>query len=286
MRVHTTLFLASGLPGITATLALDDDAFLPDYLERINLRPRSESNDLLDIVAAPTLVVQLSYDDGVPAGTLTWVFGRVRWKDFVGDDVDHALVKWYGKALDDQGLPPGWQPFLEAPPPPAFEPIRGVPPAATPPRCSAAPPDWLDGPWLDNILGNNCYNYAANVAPDGHGVALPGKGTSNVISRGADADELRRGCAADKLRFLRTLPSTCPDPGGHIVALINRADSRGGFHFFRLNRDQTWSHKDGPRAARNTDDAGRRIINLERASFGYRFEFVGYFHCPPDHEVD
>ncbi len=287
MRAYTTLFLTSGLPGIQVELTMEDQ-FLRDYLHRVAPRPRDNNNDLRRVVGAPTLVVRLATTKGEPRGRLTWRYGRVRWEDLVGEDPTHLLLDWYVGAIQPLvalQLPHGWLDLIGAPPPLTSATIQAVPKTGTQPRCTLAPPEWLDGPWLDDILGNNCYNYAANVAA-GSMVALPGKGTPFLIGSTPTVQDLKRGCQADGLSLLTTLPATCPAATGHVIALILRASVFGGFHCFRLNEDQTWSHKDGPDAATNLDDDDGVIQRLDTARFCYPFTFVGFFHCPPNHSVD
>jgi hypothetical protein len=287
MRAFTTLFLTCGFPGVASELEMDSE-FLNGYLSAVSLEPRTATNDLRRMVGAPTLVVKLTTDEGVPIGTLRWRFTRVRWEDFVGNDQSVQLVQWYSKAVERTriALPLGWQAQLMAPPPQTYARIQGAPHTGKQPKCTAAPPEWFDGPWIDDILGNNCYNYAVNIAAESNGPAIPGKGTASLIGNTPSVADLKRGCKADKLKLLGALPSSCPSATGHIVAVILRASNFGGFHCFRLNRDKMWSHKDGPDSATDMDDAGNQISKLDTAEFGFVFDFAGFFQCPSNNRVD
>lgn len=70
-------------------------------------------------------------------------------------------------------------------------------------------------------------------------------------------------------------------------------DPGNTYHFYRQDRDMTWSHKDGSFPATNVDASGKPIIDVEQANrdYGYRKEdkkvinytdFCGYFCIPTD----
>jgi hypothetical protein len=293
MRAVATLYLTSGFPSITVELMMDD-AFFQKYVDEIPFQPRSASNDLRVALGAPTLIVELMTDAGELRGTFTWRFRRVLFDNAVGQDHDQLLIDWLRQAYDlasattPISLPDYWIKELTAPEPVGVERIRGVPP--DPPRlpqCPLAPSDVFMGP--STGLMSNCYNYACNVRADGAGPAMPGRNSPNAISDRPTIEDLHRACVADGLRFRERLNGICADSDGHVVALINRPPANRGYHFFRLNRDGTWSHKDGQQIARQTDDTvpnGVTITSLTTADFAYPYEFVGYFYCPSRHRVD
>jgi hypothetical protein len=293
MRAVATLYLTSGFPSITIELTMDD-AFFQKYVNDIPFQPRSPSNDLRVALGAPTLVVDVTTDAGEPRGTFTWRFHRVRFEDAVGQDQDRLLVDWLQQAYNlvagttPISLPDYWLKELMEPEPIGVKRLRGVPP--DPPRmpqCRLAPSDVFMGPAME--LMSNCYNYACNIEGDGAAPAMPGRNSPNAISDRPTIEDLRRACAADGLRFVERLNGVCADSDGHVIALINRPPQNRGYHFFRLNRDGTWSHKDGQGIARKTDDTipnGVTITSLTTADFAYPYEFVGYFYCPSRHSVD
>lgn len=284
MRARTTLYLTSGFPGIVADLLMDD-AFFASFRNKIFAVASDPDLKLRRAVGAPTLIVELSHDDGTPVGTLTWRFHRVKFGERVGEDIDASLPEWYRQALNLAAttigpLPEAWLKALTAKEPDGVRRCENVPPdPPTMPQCPMAPQDMTVGPFFDPP--SNCYNYACNVpAIDGQS-AIPGR-PDDEIRPESTPEHLVQACALDGLTPLESLPAECPAAAGHIVALINRPPNHNGFHFFRLNRDCTWSHKDGPAGAEIFDDSDppRIIRSLTTAEFAYPFVFVGYFHCP------
>lgn len=55
-----------------------------------------------------------------------------------------------------------------------------------------------------------------------------------------------------------------PSPEDHIIAIHHLKQ-----HYWRLDSDGTWSHKDDVKPATNKDDSGNVIANLEEAKFLY-----------------
>jgi hypothetical protein len=204
----------------------------------------------------------------------------------LGEDPSRALVDWLAQELQRKpaaALPASWRTHLEREVATGESPIHGIPSGpTTSPRCTTACTDWMSGPWDD--LRTNCYGYACRT---GSGIAIPGKGGGEPIGSSSTVDRIRAACESDGLRYLpEGLPAEC-GTSGWFIAVVWRRAGLGGFHSYRLNRDGTWSHKDGSRFARSVDDTQRPIEALQTAWFHYgdEFRFVGFFHCPPGHRV-
>jgi hypothetical protein len=147
------------------------------------------------------------------------------------------------------------------------------------PRAPAFPGNVM--PWTDATVGNNCYSYANNESATKSTPPIPGKHDSNVtfnqqsLMTGAKQDKLVATVPPDRL------PAACPDgeAEAHYLAICLREQTGQArdFHCLRLDADGTWSHKDGKKRVRNTDDTGTPITDLRTARFKDQLTFVGFF---------
>ena len=174
--------------------------------------------------------------------------------------------------------------------------IAGLnPPDAPKINCANAPSLPSAKDWTTHRDYNNCYNYANDVLniDEFSMAALPGTMTampSSTVTSTVKAvlrtqilkDDVTR-VAGDKV------PSTCPAANRHYMAIVLRhhpgSTAVMDFHCFRLDQDGTWSHKDGTKLPRNTDDAGTSpaagnvITDLTQAKFDGDPVLVGVYRA-------
>jgi hypothetical protein len=134
------------------------------------------------------------------------------------------------------------------------------------------PDYWNDGGTAQD--NNYCYNYAANKRTDTK--AQPGRAAGVMCGSphsGCSAEEAARLATADGF-IPTTLQVGCADNRA-LVALFGREE--GDFHWYRQDRDGTWSHKRGYDVAKNTDASGHLITDIENFDRGDYPILVGYF---------
>ena len=89
---------------------------------------------------------------------------------------------------------------------------------------------------------------------------------------------------------LTSRDAPCP-PSSYKGALV--VDPGQTYHFYRQDRDGTWSHKDGANPATRLDASGQSITDVEQANHNYGYskrdqravhyeDFCGYFCIPTD----
>lgn len=177
-----------------------------------------------------------------------------------------------------------------------IEAIDGVDSGAAP-NCSGAlayPPllIWRQDPGKSN---NHCYNYANDVF--GTLAAVPG----GQLLYDMTELELHQQLVADGLVPVSTTPKVLPvachqDPNAHLVAACQRLKNPAAqnkmengvlvptyrdFHFLRFDATGLWSHKDGVKLQRNTDNKGKALTDLSAAKFKYKHYWVGYYWTYP-----
>ncbi|HVR97950.1 MAG TPA: hypothetical protein VMW27_15130 [Thermoanaerobaculia bacterium] len=118
------------------------------------------------------------------------------------------------------------------------------------------------------ISNNNCYNFAANHRTNTF--AQPGRISGHLyssltcssVSTAAQWDGWFNGCqSADNLTIaLVTWPGV-------------------DFHFYRKCASGIWCHKPGSTAARNYDNSGNIITNVETCNRGGYTSFCGYWYA-------
>ena len=288
MRAHASVVLYSGFRGIDFDLPMADDWFAI-YKKSLSVKGTS-SNRLEENLGAATLVVQLKTDDGRPAGWLSWRPGAVTYQSRAGTrtytEQGESLLDWFANGVaghDVTALPSSWKDMLSSKLAKGESHVRGIPPTpVNSPQCPSAKQTWMTGPWDD--MTHNCYSYACDASS---GALVPGEASGEPITYASDPLEIASACERDGLKPVPEDDLGDCRPNGHFIAVIRRPKNLNGFHCFRLNRDGSWSHKDGSRLARQVDDLSLRMPNLANAWFHYgdKFKFVGYFHCPPGHLV-
>ena len=178
-----------------------------------------------------------------------------------------------------------------------IESIQGVD-AGTAPSCSGAlayPPlqQWLTSPGKHD---NHCYNYANDVFATL--TAVPGA----QLHYDMTALELHNHLVSDGLVPASSvnntvLPTAChPRADAHLLAACQRLKNphvddkiEGGvtvptfrdFHFLRFDATGKWSHKDGAKPPRNTDNKGKVLTDLAAAKFKLKHYWVGYYWTYP-----
>lgn len=140
-----------------------------------------------------------------------------------------------------------------------------------PKACSCGPgyePGWWNVP--SRQASNNCYNYATDYRTNTF--AQPG--------RAAGAQYGALSCAsvvpaaiADELINLPQADNTCPSEG-HLVALV--VAPGWDYHWYRKDKSGWWSHKPGPTAVTNLDNAGKAITDPRQAARGPYTQFCTF----------
>jgi hypothetical protein len=136
--------------------------------------------------------------------------------------------------------------------------------------CPCAPfyePTW----WNDSVAGgrqvtNNCYNYAANYRTDTF--AQPGLASGQMYPLPIASSSMIGAATRDALAS--TSNPKCPAQG-HLVALFIAPGL--DFHWYRMGRNQFWSHKPGPSPVTNVDNAGALIADPRNADRGIYTQF-------------
>jgi hypothetical protein len=147
-------------------------------------------------------------------------------------------------------------------------------PAKSAGTCPCAPPyepDWWNSAadnWHVQVY-NNCYNYACNLRTDTF--AQPGRGAGEIYSALTCA-AVRPAAVRDDLNLLLAASTTIRCPGeGILVALVIWPGA--DFHWYRLGRDMTWSHKPGGTPVTNLDNDGKAIPDPRTANRGPYTQF-------------
>lgn len=135
------------------------------------------------------------------------------------------------------------------------------------------PQKWL----VPNVLAShNCYSYFLNVLnPRG----MAGKPQPGLISTGyvehIDCPSIRKAVMDDNPRAIITwglekVNDKCPKTyfKGFMAVNSNGED----YHFYRQDRDGSWSHKPGSTPPSKVDARGKRIFNPATASRDYSLQ--------------
>ncbi|HEX2644056.1 MAG TPA: hypothetical protein VHU81_13770 [Thermoanaerobaculia bacterium] len=118
------------------------------------------------------------------------------------------------------------------------------------------------------IRKNNCYNFAANHRTNTF--AQPGRATGAMytaiscsnVGAATVHDGWANGCVASN---------------NLTIALVIWPNT--DFHFYRKCANGLWCHKPGQTAARNYDNSGNLITNVETANRGGYTSFCGYYYA-------
>jgi hypothetical protein len=161
----------------------------------------------------------------------------------------------------------------------SFVPIPFSPPILAENKIAPGAPLYEPSWWNDGgqrQLHNNCYNYATNYRTDTFrvisGGGQPGAAagamytsiTSAAVKAAAIADDLLATPSADNK----------PPSEGHLVALVIWPGQ--DFHWYRMNRNCSWSHKPGTTPATNVDNNGAPITDPRNAQRGPYTEFATF----------
>lgn len=147
-------------------------------------------------------------------------------------------------------------------------------------------PDYDPQAW--SSWHQNCYTYALNI-PE-HGWGRPGQLMRPYNERSAlvwDYDVSKAISYFDTLLKQDGLVRIDdPDPAlyAHILFLCLYLDpdiEDQDFHFYRLDSNGTWSHKEGQATPSNQDYSGKIILSPETCDHGARADLVGYYAVPP-----
>ena len=136
---------------------------------------------------------------------------------------------------------------------------------------SYRPSSWVPSPFN----GNTCYNYAANVKT--LNFVRPDGSQRERWTKAELRDALGRDGAGPALTNPPSAALAAPDV--HYIAAVLEpiANGRGSFHFFRLDRSGTWSHKVSTDPVQQIDDQHRKLTNLCQARFRRVYELVGFY---------
>lgn len=222
--------------------------------------------------------VEISHATGLPsaevAGALVLLRGAGLVVDREGMSRRSALVSLAagvgGVSLLPMTAASAVSPSPTTPPPP-------------PPPCLCAP---VYEPLKWNAPGgmqdkNNCYNYGCNIVTNTF--ARPGRQSGAPVTRPLSCPQVTAAAINDGLTAT-TLAAGCPCVGTgadccFLVALaIDPTPGDSDFHWYRRDRDGTWSQKHGDAPATNKGDDGNPLVNPENAaSRGDYTDFCGYF---------
>lgn len=134
--------------------------------------------------------------------------------------------------------------------------------------------------WNNNTQShNNCYNYATNKRTNNF--AQPGyaSGDLGFQKNTFTCEAVMNGAIKDRGLELVT-SSYDPDSNynNNYRTLQALVISPGyDYHWYRRDKDGTWSHKPGQTSATNKDNSGHTIYNPETANRGKYGTFCGYF---------
>ena len=165
-------------------------------------------------------------------------------------------------------------------------------------KLTGAEPAYNPGLWNgpNYVTNNNCYAYAVNnpvPTPTRSSKPQPGYKAWGVSPASADCNVayITAASVADGLTYLGATPSsTSSTPSAdYVVALV--IDPGVDYHWYRHNRDGTWSSKSGSEPANNVDASGKVIQDPRTANRNYAAWVLnytlwgGYFAVPPGMQV-
>jgi hypothetical protein len=138
---------------------------------------------------------------------------------------------------------------------------------ASAPVCD--PAQWAEG--NDVQFNNNCYSYACDIKA---GYAQPGLASGRAYQRLTCA-EVARAAMADGL--VKSPCTTCSHDCHKVALTIAPGLS---FHWYRKDKDNTWSHKPGDGQPTRLDYSGSIIYDPSVADRGPFTLFCGcYYVC-------
>jgi hypothetical protein len=126
---------------------------------------------------------------------------------------------------------------------------------------------------------NNCYNYGCNYRTDTF--AQPGRAAGAMYTAITAAD-VKAGAVADGLIDSPYANNNPPDEG-QLVALVIWPGH--DFHWYRMNRNCSWSHKPGSTKVTNRDNSGAKIKDPRSADRGPYTEFATFMVVKHGHVI-
>jgi hypothetical protein len=143
-------------------------------------------------------------------------------------------------------------------------------------RCIPAyePATWNDNNGIQ--LHNNCYNYACNIQTGTF--AQPGLATGHLRPEPFTCQGVGPAAQSDGLRPVDGASGCgCRDCCHKVALVIAPGPEFNDFHWYRLDRDDHWSHKPGGTPATNVDSSGNPITDPRTANRGPYTVFCGFY---------
>ena len=190
-------------------------------------------------------------------------------------DLEDAVLQALGKRMGSAART-GLRRFvkLSLAQPPQRRARRAAAPRATPAHCECAPPYrptiWNDGGWRQ--LRNNCYNYSTNYRTDTF--AQPGRAAGSMYTS-LTGPAVRAAAVRDGLINRPGADNKCPASGPDVLVALVIAPNMD-FHWYRKGADGLWTHKVGPQAVTNLDNAGVPIADPRTANRGPYSQFTTF----------
>jgi hypothetical protein len=131
------------------------------------------------------------------------------------------------------------------------------------------PSAWNDGGVIQH--GNNCYNYACDIKTGTF--AQPGTASGNPFTS-TDCASVTSASLSDGLSGVGCDETECQQCCHQLALVIWPGVD---FHWYRRDRNGSWSHKPGSTPARNTDNSGNTITDPRTADRGPYTDFCGCF---------
>lgn len=138
----------------------------------------------------------------------------------------------------------------------------------------------LHGCFVTKQEENNCYNYGNDILTNTF--AQPGMGSGEKWTANT-CDKIREAAVRDGLVYIENTagqppPSQQPDTG-HIVSMHIWPETN--FHWVRMDKNLTFSHKPGGTPVKNVDNNGNIITDPSKADFAPWTVHCGYFTTVP-----
>ena len=145
---------------------------------------------------------------------------------------------------------------------------------------------------LDIMVRTNCYAYAMNFQKNPvTGKSFPKRGEGGFALQPGDLfgyklKDLQPStieflvsldCIKINYTFKETTFEKSVKKGNWKIALVIRSDD---YHWYRQNKDGSWSHKQGSTPVKDTDDAGNKIFDPREAKSSYKF--VKFYEVGPN----
>ncbi len=156
-----------------------------------------------------------------------------------------------------------------------------------PPEPSPDAPECRPDLWTGDVQEiNNCYAYAVNDRRICRRVWFPQPGGRSGISerqhRTRNVQQLVWCAERDGLKRA-FLPVAMP--GHYLVALAVTMENRisgapACYHWYRQDKDGSWSHKDANGPVMRKDAWGQKIVDPRTCERGLYGKFVSFFHVP------